>query len=110
MIYCCTLILYNFRNLHQHTIPNFITDIYILSVDTEQAQCDQKKSPKVNKSCPKNDFTRKMIDLTSLQKLPKNVGDLGKLIVAKGFKKLPKVNKSPNLVTLNRLFTNKCQS
>ena len=29
--------------------------------------------------------------LTHLQKLPKNVGDLGKLIVAKGFKKLPKV-------------------
>ena len=28
--------------------------------------------------------------LTPLQKLPKNVGDLGKLIVAKGFKKLPK--------------------
>ena len=32
--------------------------------------------------------------LTSLQKLPKNVGALGKLIVAKGFKNLP------NLVTL----------
>ena len=29
--------------------------------------------------------------LTPLQKLPKNVGDLGKLIVAKGFKNLPKV-------------------
>ena len=25
------------------------------------------------------------------KKLPKNVGDLGKLIVAKGYKKLPKV-------------------
>ena len=35
-----------------------------------------------------------------LQKLPKNVEDLGKLIVAKGLKKLPKVQKSPNLVTL----------
>ena len=32
--------------------------------------------------------------LTPLQKLPKNVEDLGKLIVAKGLKKLP------NLVTL----------
>ena len=31
--------------------------------------------------------------MTSLLKLPKNVGDLGKLIVAKGFKKLPKVPK-----------------
>ena len=29
--------------------------------------------------------------LTPLQKLPKNVGDLDKLIAAKGFKKLPKV-------------------
>ena len=32
--------------------------------------------------------------LTPLQKLPKNVGELGKLIDAKGFQKLP------NLVTL----------
>ena len=31
--------------------------------------------------------------LTPLQKLPKNVGNLGKLIVAKGFKKLPNVQK-----------------
>ena len=31
--------------------------------------------------------------LTPLQKLPKNVGDLGKLIAAKDFKKLPKVQK-----------------
>ena len=29
--------------------------------------------------------------LTPLQKLPKNVGDFGKLVVAKSFKKLPKV-------------------
>ena len=33
----------------------------------------------------------KWMILTPLQKLPKNVGDLGKLIVAKEFKKLPKV-------------------
>ena len=31
--------------------------------------------------------------LTPLYKLPKNVRDLGKLIVAKGFEKLPKVQK-----------------
>ena len=30
---------------------------------------------------------------TPLQNLPKNVGYLGQLIVAKGFKKLPKVQK-----------------
>ena len=29
--------------------------------------------------------------LTTLQKLPKNVWDLAKIIVAKGFEKLPKV-------------------
>ena len=31
--------------------------------------------------------------LTPLQNLAKNVGDLGQLIVAKGFKNLPKVQK-----------------
>ena len=31
--------------------------------------------------------------LTPLQKLPKNVGDLSKIIVAQGFKKSPKVQK-----------------
>ena len=40
---------------------------------------------------PKNDFTGKIKDFDTLQKLPKNVGDLAKLIVAKGFEKLPKV-------------------
>ena len=39
---------------------------------------------------PINDITRKM---TPLPKLPKNEGELGKLIVAKGFEKLPKVQK-----------------
>ena len=38
--------------------------------------------------------------LTPLQNLPKNVGDLGKLIVAKCFEICLKSNKSPNLVTL----------
>ena len=36
----------------------------------------------------------------TLQKLPNNVGNLGKIIVATGFEWLPKVKKSPNLVTL----------
>ena len=40
---------------------------------------------------PKKDFTKKSKILTPIQKLPKNVGDLGKIIVARGFKKLPKV-------------------
>ena len=34
---------------------------------------------------------QKLKILTPLQKLPKNVGDLGKFIGAKGFKNLPKV-------------------
>ena len=33
---------------------------------------------------------QKLKILTPIQKLPKIVGDLGKLIVAKGFEKLPK--------------------
>ena len=51
--------------------------------------------------------------LTPLQKLYYNVVDLGKLIVAKCFKKLPKVQKLSNLVTLvsirvhKALFCNK---
>ena len=43
------------------------------------------------KSCPKMISEEKLKILTPLQKLPKNVGDLGLLIVAKGCKKLPKV-------------------
>ena len=35
----------------------------------------------------------KQIILTPIQKLPKNMRDLGKLIFAKGYKKLPKVQK-----------------
>ena len=42
--------------------------------------------------------------LTPLQKLPKNVEDLGKIIVANGLKKSPKVQKSPNLVTLTEAY------
>ena len=38
----------------------------------------------------------KWMILVPLLKLPKNVGDLGKFIVAKGFKKLPKVQKIAN--------------
>ena len=35
----------------------------------------------------------KRMTLTHLQKLPKNVRDLDRLIVSKGFKNLPKVQK-----------------
>ena len=53
----------------------------------------RKNYPNVYKSCPKIISLEKLKILTPLQKLPKNVGDLGKLNVAKGFKKLPKVQK-----------------
>ena len=44
-----------------------------------------KKSPNVYKRCPKMISLEKLKILTTLQKLHKNVGYLGKLIVAKGF-------------------------
>ena len=50
-----------------------------------------KKSPNVIKSCTKMISLEKFKILTPLQKLPKNVENLGKLIVAKGFEKMPKV-------------------
>ena len=40
--------------------------------------------------------------LAPLQKLPNNVGNLGKIIVANSFELLPKVQKLPNMVTLLR--------
>ena len=46
----------------------------------------RKKSPNAYKSVPKMISLEKWWILTHLQKLPKNVGDLGNLIVAKGFK------------------------
>ena len=50
-----------------------------------------KKLPNVFKSCPKMISLEQLKILTPLQKLLKNVGDLAKIIVAKGFEKLPKV-------------------
>ena len=55
------------------------------------ANVTRKKSPNVYKSCPTMVSLEKWKILTPSQKLPKNVGNLGKLIVAKGFKKLPQV-------------------
>ena len=60
----------------------------LLSIGTSVTR---KKSPNVYKSRPKMSSLEKIKVLTPLQKLPKNVGDLGKLIVATGFEKLPKV-------------------
>ena len=50
-----------------------------------------KKLPNVYKSCQKMISLEKLKFLTTLEKLPRNVGDLGKLIVATYFEKLPKL-------------------
>ena len=50
-----------------------------------------KKSPNVYKSRPKMISLEKLMILTPLHKLPKNVGDLGKWIAGTDFVKLPKV-------------------
>ena len=57
----------------------------------DQTSVTSKKSPNVYKICPKMIPLETWKILTSLQKLPKNVGNLGKIIVATGFVKLPKV-------------------
>ena len=60
---------------------------------------------------PKNDFNRKIKDFDTFIKIAKNLGDLGNIIAARGFKKLPKSNKSLNLVTLaaaNLKFSLRC--
>ena len=59
----------------------------------EVSSVTRKKSPNVYKSCPKMISQEKSYILTTLQILPNNVRDLGKLIVAKVFKKLSKVQK-----------------
>ena len=56
----------------------------LVSIVSLVISATRKNSPNVYKSCPK------MISAPS-QKMPKNMGDLGKVIVAKGFKNLPKV-------------------
>ena len=56
------------------------------------ASVASKKSPNVFKSCPKIISLEKLTFLKPLQKLYKNVSNLGKVIVATGFEKLPKVH------------------
>ena len=60
----------------------------------------RSKSPNVYKSCPKINSLEKWRILTPLQKLPKNVDDLVKIIVATGFELLPKMQKIAKPVTL----------
>ena len=69
----------------------FIFIAYPSQSNVVSSQCDQKKITKCLLKFPKNDFIRKMIDFDTFTKMPKTVEDLGKLIVAKGFEKLCKV-------------------
>ena len=52
----------------------------VASVFWPMGSVTSKKSPNIYKSCPK------IKDFDTFKKLPKNVGDLGKIIVAKGLK------------------------
>ena len=44
--------------------------------------------------------------LTPLQKLPKNVGDVGKLIAAKGFEKFLKIRQNIKFQHLSKIWKN----
>jgi len=58
---------------------------------TTATSVTSKKLPNVNKSCQKTISLENWKILTPLQKLPKNVENLGKTIGATDFEKLPKV-------------------
>ena len=71
-----------FRRLFEKTVSEMLhRNLVTISVTS-------KKLPNVNIGSPK---MISLVKLKILTPLPKNVGDLGKLIVAKGFEKLPKV-------------------
>ena len=46
-----------------------IGSCFVLGCSLTHVQCDQKKSPNVYKSRPKNDFTRKKIDFDTVTKI-----------------------------------------
>ena len=74
-------------------VPVPRSECFCITVTSVVFSVTRKKLPNVYKSFPKRISLEKQIILTPLQKLPKNVRDLGILIIAKGFKKLPKVQK-----------------
>ena len=87
----CLRMFFRWFFVHVHTTPISVYLFIALSSVTSS------KSPNVYKMIS----VEQLKLLTPLQKLPKNVRDLGELIVAKGFKSCTKSNKSPNLVTLS---------
>ena len=78
-----------FFNYSEIQLP-FLSPLF-LEIKSQIYSVTSKKLPNVYKSCRKMISLEKLTILKPLQKLPKNVGDLGKLIVAKCFEKLPKV-------------------
>ena len=56
------------------------------------------------KKLPKNDFYRKMKDFDKFSKIAKNAVNFGIIVVAVGFKRCPKCNKSPNMAALVKLM------
>ena len=56
-----------------------------------QEQCDKKRSPNVYKSCPKMISIEKWWIFTPLQKLPKNVGDLGSFNCCQRLQKIAQI-------------------
>ena len=82
-----------------------VTPIYL---KTNYTECNEtKKMPNVFKSCPKMILLENWKFLLTYQKLPRNMSNLGKLIVATALKTCPKCNKSPNLVTLMECSINR---
>ena len=79
------------EGVSQRKYLNNIRPEYSRVYQVSPPQCDQRKIAKCPKRLPKMISLEKFKILAPTQKLPKTVGDLGKLIVAKGFKKLPKV-------------------
>ena len=69
--------------------------------------CPDKNCQRSIKSCQKNSL-EKLIILKPLQKLPNNVGDLCKIIVATGFEWLPKVQKIANSGHTAQNAANQC--
>ena len=79
------------RQISQLSKQNLILLQKLSRLFYQATSVTSKKSPNVYNSCPKLILLEKLKILSPLQKLPKNVGDLGKLIAAKGFEKLPRV-------------------
>ena len=69
-----------------------------------ESSVTSKKLANDYKSCPKMISPEKLKILTPLQKLPNNVGDFGKLIVVKGFEKLPKVQSGHTVGNASQLY------